>query len=290
LKNLLSVCIPSFNEENKILRCLESITNQKNVDITEILVGINSSTDRTEDIVNEYRKIDTRVKIINSPKGKTYAWNALNAAAHNNLRLFMDGDNFCSNTNSFQLLLEEINDNDIISASLYRNTKGQSLIVKIINFPKKYMLPYPILNGNLYLMNSKKIFKNMKDKISTDNMPEDTINDDEFLQIISNKIKMSDQVFVSVENAENINDEITRFKRIELGSLRLFNKYHALYKKKIEQINKYSKALQLICLYKHTDFLEKILFPFAMVIKFFIFRYIHFKTKKVQIETTLNWK
>ena len=93
-KNLMlkvSVCIPAYNEEDSIIKCLTSVSNQESIEIDEILVGTNLSTDRTDELVNAYAKKDSRVKVVTSLKGKANAWNALNREAKNSLRIFQDG-------------------------------------------------------------------------------------------------------------------------------------------------------------------------------------------------------
>ena len=76
----VSVGIPAYNEEKNIGRLLASLLHQKTsrVRIAEILV-ISSSTDGTNEIVNEFSKVDSRVKLIEETerRGKASAVNTL---------------------------------------------------------------------------------------------------------------------------------------------------------------------------------------------------------------------
>lgn len=58
---LISVIIPVYNGEKYIGRCLKSLINQKNTGI-EFIVILDGCTDATQSIVEEYQKIDSRIK------------------------------------------------------------------------------------------------------------------------------------------------------------------------------------------------------------------------------------
>lgn len=59
MKPTLSICIPTYNRQEYLQYCLESITSQiqknKLTDYVEIVISDNASTDRTEDIVREFQ-------------------------------------------------------------------------------------------------------------------------------------------------------------------------------------------------------------------------------------------
>ncbi len=67
--DLVSVIIPVYNEENNISKSLESVLNQTYKNI-EIIVVNDCSTDNTKEIVEEYIKKDSRIKLINKPKNE----------------------------------------------------------------------------------------------------------------------------------------------------------------------------------------------------------------------------
>lgn len=287
---IISVCIPAYNEEKYIIRCLDSIRSQRDVTIGEILVGINSSTDQTKELVENYSLTDPRVRVVDSPKGKANAWNALNRAASYNIRVFQDGDTTVP-FSAYHGLLSEIGDNDIVGASVQRNSKGKGLIIRSVYFPSKYVYPYTVLNGNLYMINYNGLVTSMINNIGVCDMPADTINDDEFLQVVTIKIKVCNNVFVCLDATNNVKDEIVRFKRMKLGNLQLRNQYPKFYQNNVEgQINRYGKLSCLFTLYNASTRYEKLCFPIMMFFKFIAFKYIHSMTNVTDINTHLVWK
>ena len=63
-KNAVSVIIAAYNAEKDIRKCLDSVCNQtfKNL---EIIIVNDGSTDQTLEILEEYAKKDSRIKVIN---------------------------------------------------------------------------------------------------------------------------------------------------------------------------------------------------------------------------------
>ncbi len=76
LKNCVSICIPSFNHGAFISDAINSVLKQTHQDF-ELIIVDNRSSDNTVDIVNEYVKIDSRVKfhINNHNIGMVGNWN-----------------------------------------------------------------------------------------------------------------------------------------------------------------------------------------------------------------------
>lgn len=286
----ISVCIPAYNEENLIKRCLESVSSQKGVEISEILVGINSSTDRTKEIVEKYAEIDPRVRVVDSPKGKANAWNALNAAAKNNLRIFQDGDCIAL-PGSYLQLLNLLQDNFIVGSSVKRDVKGKSLWVKILHFPEKYVSPVPILNGNLYLMNYALVLAAIKANTGKLVMDSDIINDDLFLKAICEKVFVSRNVFVQISVADTINQEIRRYKRMKLGCSQLEKRYPLLQPRFGSKTNIFLQVKNYFYLFYIAGILEKILYFFITPIKSVLFRYIHYQVMFRDLEKKdVAWK
>lgn len=65
MKDLISVIINVYNGEKYIKKCLDSVVNQSYKNI-EIIIVNDKSTDKTLDIIKEYK--DKRIKIINNKK------------------------------------------------------------------------------------------------------------------------------------------------------------------------------------------------------------------------------
>ena len=62
----VSVIVPVYNVENYLRECLDSLINQTLKDI-EIICINDGSTDSSLEIIEEYAKRDTRIKVINKP-------------------------------------------------------------------------------------------------------------------------------------------------------------------------------------------------------------------------------
>jgi glycosyltransferase involved in cell wall biosynthesis len=63
----VSIIIPVFNGEETLVRCLDSVSNQtyKNY---EVIVVDNNSTDKTKDIIHEFRDKNNKIKYFFEPK------------------------------------------------------------------------------------------------------------------------------------------------------------------------------------------------------------------------------
>ena len=70
MKKVLSVIIPVYNMEKYIRQCLESLMIKEVLDKIEILVVLDGSTDRSEEIAMEYAKAHPySVRVISKPNG-----------------------------------------------------------------------------------------------------------------------------------------------------------------------------------------------------------------------------
>ena len=68
IKNLVSICIPTFNGEQYLWECLESINKQTYSDC-EVIISDDGSTDNTLNLVNDYLSTSKYpVRVINNPK------------------------------------------------------------------------------------------------------------------------------------------------------------------------------------------------------------------------------
>ena len=62
----VSIIVPVYNTEKYLAQCLDSIINQSLKDI-EILCVDDGSTDSSPEILKEYAKKDSRIRIIQKP-------------------------------------------------------------------------------------------------------------------------------------------------------------------------------------------------------------------------------
>ena len=93
----ISVIVPIYNSNKYLNRCLDSIKNQTLEDIEIILVNDNS-TDNSLDIMNQYKQVDSRFKIIDlhTNKGPGYARNIGVSEATGKYIGFVDSDDYIS--------------------------------------------------------------------------------------------------------------------------------------------------------------------------------------------------
>ena len=99
----VSVIIPVYNSAQYLAKCIESMLNQTLRDI-EIICVDDGSTDESLDILNSYKKIDERVKILKQEN--RYAGVARNKGmkiAKGEYLFFLDSDDFSADT-----LLEKV--------------------------------------------------------------------------------------------------------------------------------------------------------------------------------------
>ena len=284
----VSVCIPAYNEEKRIRRCLESVSAQQGIEITEILVGINSSTDRTKEFVEAHAKADPRVRVVDSPKGKPSAWNALNAAAVNDRRIFQDGD-CVALPGSYARLVQVLDGHDIVGASLQRDVRGKGLVVRILNFPRRYTSVCRALNGNLYAMSYAKVAICLCRKFGEAIMPIDIINDDAFLGGVCDDVILAQDIFVGIEPVDTVSEEIVRDARMDQGDRILRQRYPELFKTSCQD-KLWTGLLDIFVLFRYATPAEKLALCFVAPVKAVLYRYIHYKARQIALKGPVKWK
>lgn len=108
---LISVIVPSFNEEKNIRRCLDSILNQTLNDFEVICVDDNS-TDSTFEIIKDYSVKDNRIKAYKNPhKGVSSARNFGMNKAKGSYIGFVDSDDFIQ-PQMYEFLFQAMKENN----------------------------------------------------------------------------------------------------------------------------------------------------------------------------------
>lgn len=89
----ISIIIANYNGEKYLKTCLESVLKSSEIDY-EILIIDNNSIDRSIEIVNEFAKKDTRIKILKNKtnKGVPFSRNKAIKAALGDILVFLDND------------------------------------------------------------------------------------------------------------------------------------------------------------------------------------------------------
>ena len=109
----VSVIIPVYNSEKYLRQCLDSVINQTLKDI-EIICINDGSTDDSLQILEEYAKKDSRIKVINQKnKGVSTARNVGMQNSTAEFVTFIDDDDFIDN-NTYECTLKYINKADLV--------------------------------------------------------------------------------------------------------------------------------------------------------------------------------
>lgn len=106
--NKISVIIPSYNSEDTISRCLNSVLFQAFSDLEIILID-DCSTDNTISKIEQFKEKDRRIKLLRnkSNKGAGYSRNRGLKVATGNYITFIDSDDFIS-TNTYESINQTI--------------------------------------------------------------------------------------------------------------------------------------------------------------------------------------
>lgn len=127
----ISIIVPIYNIENKIKKCIDSILNQTYKNFELILVN-DGSTDSSLEICNNYKRKDTRIKIINKKnQGVILARKSGLDVATGKYIIFIDGDDWVDK-DLLKILYNEAEkqDCDIVACNPYL-VYGNGLIKKI---------------------------------------------------------------------------------------------------------------------------------------------------------------
>ena len=109
----ISVIIPSYNCEVFLKRAVRSVQNQDMLDLEIILVN-DFSNKRTVNLIEELRKEDPRIKVINNEKrkGQFYARNIGALISKGEYIINLDSDDLYMDTDVFTTLYYAIKEND----------------------------------------------------------------------------------------------------------------------------------------------------------------------------------
>ena len=138
MKDLISIIIPVYNVEKYLRKCLDSVINQSYNNL-EIIIINDNSTDNSLNILLEYKKLDSRIKVINLEKNKgvSYSRNIGIDNSNGEYITFIDSDDYV-----------EI---DYIE-TLYNLIKENNYDISIVGFTK-------IINDKKYCLSNNKKYK-----------------------------------------------------------------------------------------------------------------------------------
>ena len=110
MKPFFSIIIPCCGVEPYVRECLDSLLNQQFGD-WEALIGVETSKDRTEEIVREYAAKDSRFKVFTGPRSGScsVSRNTGTDLAQGEYVIFLDGDDTITD-GSLQRLYDKISE------------------------------------------------------------------------------------------------------------------------------------------------------------------------------------
>jgi glycosyltransferase involved in cell wall biosynthesis len=157
---MISIVIPAYNEEKRIGKTLENygaffkgLKNKKEIKDFEILIVINGTTDRTEEVVKEYKKKYPEIRYILSEKsGKGLAiveGFRESLVGKSELIGFVDGD-MATPPEAFYDMIKNIGDYDGIIAD--RWDKRSRIVPKQSYFRRFISRGYNVIVRTLFLL------------------------------------------------------------------------------------------------------------------------------------------
>lgn len=117
-KDLISVIIPVYNNENYFERCIKSVIEQTYNNI-EIIIINDYSIDNVESIILKYKELDKRIKYYKNTKneGVGYTRNLGISKSQGKYLYFLDSDDYIEK-NCLEVLHSNINEDNSFSCML----------------------------------------------------------------------------------------------------------------------------------------------------------------------------
>lgn len=142
-KNMISVIVPVYNVEKYLCRCIDSILNQKKVELELILID-DGSSDQSGKICDSYQQYPNVIVYHQANQGISCARNQGIDLSSGEYLLFVDSDDWLAE-NALAELLENGNDADLVLFGSYRaKEKGESYDISKGIYWKNQVKPFAI--------------------------------------------------------------------------------------------------------------------------------------------------
>lgn len=259
-KNLISIIIPIRDTKDYLEKCLNSVVSQTYPNLEIILVN-DIDTDGTKEICERFQKIDHRIKIINISSVEVgEARNIGIKEATGEYLGFVDSDDYISN-DMYEILLNTLLDNnaDIADIGFAREENGQieskSFSENIEIFDKESALEEILKDKKLLSFMWNKLFK----RKVWDNIWFDSQKVYEDIDIMYKLFENAERVvlidtlkYIYVQRSTSIMH--TPNSQFMLDRLNVvvdrFNHFKNKYNDKIQFMNKYAFAVNMIVIYR----------------------------------------
>lgn len=132
---MISIIVPVYNVEKYLERCIESILNQTFKDFELILVN-DGSKDKSGDICNQLKMIDSRIKVIHQcNKGLSAARNTGLENINGKYVMFIDSDD-CIHNRTLEIMISVLEENnaDICVADFCRFSDTKEIMFRDVKY------------------------------------------------------------------------------------------------------------------------------------------------------------
>jgi len=227
-----SVGIPARNEENNVIKTIESVLNQT-IPPSNVYVCVNGSTDQTYQKVVDFASLENKVNPLVSPPGKANAWNEIISQKDlENQVLFCDGDIVVNDSAAENLLEEFYKDKDLVlvgGANGYLPQKENSFFSRCFTETKGKIINQNWVCGRIYMIDKKRLFS-VAEELGVDLLPREIINEDGFLEMIARgHCKTIDSAYNLSLQVSTFSDWKKGLKRIIAGQKQLRENYSDLH-------------------------------------------------------------
>lgn len=133
-KPTISIIIPVFNTENFLNDCIDSVLNQSFTDFEIILIN-DGSQDRSKEILNEYLKGDSRIRVYhNKNEGVSSARNFGIEKSKGDWICFVDSDDYILKNYLSDLFNSAIGEIDLVIQGFKRKENGKEICFDLGTF------------------------------------------------------------------------------------------------------------------------------------------------------------
>lgn len=259
----VSVCVVTYNQENYIAQCLESLVAQQTSFKFEIIVGEDCSTDDTRKIVQKYveQYPDLVIPLFHEKNvGAVENIKQVYKKARGKYIAHLDGDDMALPTKLQRQfnILENYLDCNVCSHNVLKIDKYSESLRKFIEFPMgKYNL-FDLYCKLPFFVHSSKMFRNKYDEVFWD----DLLNSPYILDLDVHIANLKDgdiyhigQVLGKYRVESGMTFQGGKVNPIlPLGSIRVFELGRDFFKnniEKLEKIEKYYAKAMLACAYEY---------------------------------------
>lgn len=160
---MISVIVPVYNAEKHLRNCIDSIINQTYKNLEIILVD-DGSTDNSSKILDEYKKTDSRIKVISKENG------GVSSARNEGLKIatgeyvgFIDSDDYIDEE-MFSVLRSTIQDGELAICTMKRFTDCSNCCQSENSIQNEYSV---LDSSQLFtaMLNDKKVYGYLCNKL-----------------------------------------------------------------------------------------------------------------------------